>query len=64
MNGPLFWKILTAACLLWYATITVYVALRGAGDIREMLRRLKENRSSVTSDEEESERKRRIEHEI
>ncbi len=50
MNGPLFWKILTAACLLWYATITVYVALRGAGDIREMLRRLKENRSSVTSD--------------
>jgi len=50
MNGPLFWKILTAACLLWYATITVYVALRGARDIKEMLRSLKENRSSVTSD--------------
>jgi hypothetical protein len=49
MMGPLFWKILTATCLLWYTTITVYVAWRGARDIREMLRSLKENRSSVTS---------------
>lgn len=61
MNGPLFWKILTAACLLWYATITVYVALRGARDIREMLRNLKKNRSSVTQ---VATRKRRSEHEI
>ena len=55
MSAPLFWKLLTAACLLWYATITVYVAIRGAGDIREMLHRLKAGRSerktrSVTSD--------------
>jgi hypothetical protein len=42
MIGPLFWKLLTAVCLLWYTTITVYVAFRGAKDIREMLRRLKE----------------------
>jgi hypothetical protein len=51
MSAPLFWKLLTAACLLWYATITVYVAIRGARDIRSMLQRLKENRNSVTSDE-------------
>ncbi|MCU0236436.1 MAG: hypothetical protein MUC72_05045 [Acidobacteria bacterium] len=51
MNAPLFWKLLTAFCLLWYGTITVYVAIRGARDIREMLRRLKENRRSVRSDE-------------
>ncbi|MCU0276760.1 MAG: hypothetical protein MUF02_07925 [Acidobacteria bacterium] len=51
MNGPLFWKILTAVCLLWYTTITVYVAIRGARDIKEMLKRLKANRSSVRSDE-------------
>ena len=51
MSAPLFWKLLTAACLLWYATITVYVAIRGARDIREMLRRLRENRSSGSSDE-------------
>ena len=42
MSGPLFWKLLTAACLLWYATITVYVTFRGAADIRAMLRRLVE----------------------
>jgi hypothetical protein len=50
MIGPFFWKLLAAACILWYSTITIYVALRGARDIREMLRRLKENRSSVTND--------------
>ena len=35
MTGPLFWKLLAAACLLWYATITVYVAIRGARDIKD-----------------------------
>jgi len=44
MTGPLFWKLLTAACLLWYATITVYVAIRGARDIKTMLKRLEENK--------------------
>ncbi len=44
MIAPLFWKLLTAACLVWYATITVYVAFRGFTDIREMLRRLKEKK--------------------
>ncbi|MCX7002472.1 MAG: hypothetical protein NTV22_04265 [bacterium] len=36
----LFWKILTGAALLWYSTVTIYVAIRGARDIREMLDRL------------------------
>jgi hypothetical protein len=45
MIGPLFWKLLTAACLAWYATVTVYVAVRGLRDIREMLRRLAENKN-------------------
>lgn len=35
-----FWGLLTLACLVWYSTITIYVAIKGAGDIREMLRRL------------------------
>jgi hypothetical protein len=35
-----FWGLLTVACLVWYATITVYVAIRGAFDIRSMLDRL------------------------
>ena len=37
-----FWGLLTIAVLVWYSTITVYVAIRGSFDIREMLRRLKE----------------------
>lgn len=35
-----FWGALTIACLAWYSTITIYVAIKGAADIREMLRRL------------------------
>ena len=37
-----FWLILTAAALLWYASITIYVSFKGARDIREMLARLKD----------------------
>ncbi len=45
-NHP-FWGILTLAVLVWYSTITVYVAIRGAVDIRQMLRRLQENNSKA-----------------
>lgn len=51
MIGPLFWKLLTIACLAWYSSITVYVAFRGFKDIREMLKKLNKSKSSVTSDE-------------
>jgi hypothetical protein len=34
------WWLLTMACVVWYSTITVYVAIRGAADIREMLTHL------------------------
>lgn len=37
-----FWFILTAAALLWYSSVTIYVSLRGARDIRELLSRLKD----------------------
>jgi len=37
-----FWSLLTAAALLWYSTITVFVSVRGLADIRTMLRRLRE----------------------
>ena len=39
-NNP-FWGLLTLAVLIWYSTITVYVAVRGTADIKEMLRRLR-----------------------
>lgn len=38
-NHP-FWGLLTVAILVWYSTVTIYVAIRGATDIKEMLRRL------------------------
>jgi hypothetical protein len=37
-----FWWLVTLAVLVWYSTVTIYVALKGALDIRQMLRRLKE----------------------
>ena len=42
MGEHWFWWLLTAACMVWYSTITVYVAIRGAADIKQMLRRLGE----------------------
>jgi len=38
-----FWMVMTIACLAWYSTITLFVAVKGARDIRAMLRRLKES---------------------
>jgi hypothetical protein len=35
-----FWFVLTLVAIGWYLTVTVYVAIRGAGDIRHMLARL------------------------
>lgn len=39
-----FWKLLTWACLAWYSTITLVVAVRGVTDIRTMLRNLARGR--------------------
>ena len=42
MREHWFWWLLTMAVMGWYSTVTVYVAIRGSMDIKEMLRRLKE----------------------
>jgi hypothetical protein len=39
-----FWLLLTGAVLLWYSTVTVYVAIKGAKDIKGMLARLGKQR--------------------
>jgi hypothetical protein len=39
-HGHWFWWALVAACLLWYSTVTIGVAIRGLRDIRRMLERL------------------------
>ena len=40
MTSHWFWGALTVACVIWYSTITVYVAIKGASDIKNMLARL------------------------
>ena len=35
-----FWFILTITALVWYIFVTAYVAFKGVGDIREMLKNL------------------------
>ena len=40
-NGHGFWWFLWMSTILWYATMTVYIAIRGWTDIKNMLRRLK-----------------------
>jgi hypothetical protein len=40
MRNHWFWWALTMACVVWYSTITVYVAIKGAADIKHMLARL------------------------
>ncbi|MBK8037241.1 MAG: hypothetical protein IPK22_08910 [Verrucomicrobiaceae bacterium] len=36
-----FWLVLTLAALFWYGSVTLYVSVKGAADIREMLARLR-----------------------
>ncbi len=37
-----FWLAMIVACIIWFSTVTVYVAIRGAMDIRQMLKRLEQ----------------------
>ena len=41
-----FWGATTIACLAWYSTITIYIAIKGIIDIRSMLRRLSKGKPS------------------
>ncbi len=35
-----FWALVTAAVVIWYSTITIYVSIKGIGDIKDMLKSL------------------------
>ena len=39
-HGHVFWWLVAAFCIVWYSTVTIYVAVKGARDIRGMLARL------------------------
>ncbi|MBL9203012.1 MAG: hypothetical protein JNL39_21065 [Opitutaceae bacterium] len=36
------WLLLAVAVVGWYSTVTVWVAIKGAADIRDMVKRLDE----------------------
>jgi heme exporter protein D len=44
-HGHSLWFWLVWAVVIWYSTITVYVAVKGAFDIRQMLRDLKRDQA-------------------
>lgn len=46
-----FWWIVTAACVVWYSTITIYVSVKGAKDIKNMLARLDATRKREEAEE-------------
>ena len=50
MPNHWFWWALTMACVIWYSTITVYVAIKGASDIKNMLARLSNYTKSDVED--------------
>jgi hypothetical protein len=45
MTEHWFWWLVTMACVAWYSTVTIYVAIKGAADIKHMLARLSANRA-------------------
>lgn len=46
-----FWWILTAACVVWYSTITIYVSIKGVADIKNMLARLDATKAREEAEE-------------
>jgi hypothetical protein len=51
MGKHWFWAALTIACVVWYSTITVYVAVKGAFDIKHMLARLGAAKDAAGTDD-------------
>jgi hypothetical protein len=48
-----FWWLLSMACVVWYSTVTVYVAIKGVADIKQMLTDLGDNAAVAARKSEE-----------
>jgi hypothetical protein len=46
MLSHTFWAVMTAAVVIWYSTVTIYVGIKGIKDIKQMLARLKPGRDN------------------
>jgi hypothetical protein len=50
LDASHIWLGVLVACLAWYGSVTIYVAVRGAFDIKHMLARLRESQSDDSED--------------
>jgi len=39
-HGHPFWWLVTTSVVVWYSTITIYVAIKGTFDVKHMLKEL------------------------
>ena len=53
-HGHNLWFWLTWACVIWYSTVTVYVAIRGVFDIKHMLRNLQKDHEAAIGEDKKS----------
>jgi hypothetical protein len=49
-HGHSIWFLIITACVVWYSTITIYVAIKGRADIRDMLRDLRDRDDTAKAD--------------
>lgn len=42
-----FWFVLTILALIWYIVVTTYVGFKGIADIKQMLKRLEEQKDKI-----------------
>ena len=50
MLSHAFWAVMTAAVVIWYSTVTIYVGIKGIKDIKQMLARLKPGQGTGAED--------------
>lgn len=49
-----FWWLLVYAAVIWYSTVTVYVAIKGFSDVKGMLTRLANQQDPLEGDSTEA----------
>jgi hypothetical protein len=47
MSARFVWWFLTWACVVWYSTLTFYVAFKGSADIKRMLQKLRSGQTPL-----------------
>ncbi len=51
MDKHWFWWLLVHAAVVWYSTVTIYVAIKGFADVKGMLKRLASQQDPLDTDD-------------